>query len=153
MFNDPKFIEEFIEITRPYKTALEVGSVGELKDAIRCKIIPFDDLAKHTKTYNLVFSSGVLQHVEEPLKMIKQMKKLGTHVLNFVPNASCEPYMRVKNSTHEAWAKEKAYTEKELAKLYKKAGLTDVETGYAGYDWCKNRFGGEGHYLVWALGK
>jgi hypothetical protein len=174
VFNEPHFIDEFLSIVKPLniKTALEVGRLsGELKDAltgigIDCQGIELNptrsdvikgDFMKHpfTNHYDLVFSSGVLEHYDrlDAQNMILRMAEIGTYVLNFVPNRDCTAYMKAKHKTKEPWGSEEPYTVAEIIAPHD--FLEPVQPkpwGYAGYEWSK-RFGGDGSqpYLVWCL--
>ncbi len=174
MFNDPTFIQEFLSIIKPLnvKTALEVGCLsGELKDAlesigIKCDgidlnatrpdVIAGDFFTHPLDHYDLVFSSGLLEHYsrQDALKMVKRMRKLGTHVLNLVPNSECEVYMKARSETSEPWGKEEPFTLAQLIVMHKDAKLEVVNYGLAGFEWSK-RFGGDGSqsYLVYCLGR
>lgn len=172
LFNCPHFIDEFLAIVKPLnvKTALEVGCLsGELKDALagigvkcdgielnprRKDVIKGDFFTYPLGHYDLVFSSGVLEHYprEDAVKMVGRMSELGTYVLNFVPNRDCKAYMTARSNTTADWKDELPYDELELV-MSMPWGM-DVQSGHAGKEWSK-RFGGDGSqaYLVWCLGR
>lgn len=169
-FNCPKFIEEFKQYVSSLgviNSALEVGCYsGELKDAInadgidlnpkredvkKCDIRDF----KSGKKYDLVFSSGLLEHyfVEDAIDILKAMASVSNaFVLNYVPNTNCLAYKNAKKKTNAEWKNESDFTEESLAKLHEEAGLKVIETGTAGKEWAK-RFGSESSepYLVYCL--
>lgn len=171
MFNDPSFVKEFAEYIEKLgvKTTLEVGCLsGELKDAIGADGIDVNpqredvvkvDVRKYKpkKKYDLVFSSGLLEHYpeEEAVKMLEAMAKLSKkYVLTYVPNSGCRAYMSAKRTTTAEWRDELDYTQEEIAVLHELAGLKVLETGFAGTEWAK-RFGPEESepYLVYVLAK
>ena len=168
-FNCPEFIKEFADFVKSLavKSILEVGCYsGELKDAVgadgidinprredvnKCDILDF----KPKKKYDLVFSSGLLEHYEEieQLRILNAMARVSNkYILNYVPNSGCEAYMKAKAKTKAAWKTEKDYTIKSLKQLHEKAGLEVIAEGFAGREWTK-RFGSEPSepYLVWVL--
>jgi hypothetical protein len=170
-FNCPEFIKEFKRYVDnlKVKAILEVGSYsGELKNTVgadgidvnprlpdveKCDIRDY----KTDKRYDLVFSSGLLEHYSdnEIVDIIKAMAKVSKkYVLNYVPNSNCLAYRNYKKRTNAEWKNELDFTEEPLATLHKKAGLEVVETGKAGKEWVK-RFGRESSepYLVFVLAK
>ena len=172
-FNCPHFIEEFkgFVSTLNIKSALEVGCLsGELKDAIGADGIDINPsredvtkvdirVFKSRKKYDLVFSSGLLEHYskEEAVAIIKAMAALtrkGGYVLNYVPNTSCLAYKNAKDRSNADWKDELDYTAEGLAELHEQVGLTVVGTGCAASEWPK-RFGPEESlaYLVYCLAK
>jgi len=158
MFNELNFIQAFKEYVKKLdiKTAFEVGCYsGELIDVleelgITCKgmsletIIPerviIGDIRtfKTIEKYDLVFSSGALEHfpLEEIPEIIKKMGYLSNkYVLNLVPNRECNSYMYVKNNLNPPWKSELDFTLEELEDLHKQAGLEIVESGHMGMKW------------------
>jgi hypothetical protein len=171
MFNCPYFIEEFKGyITKlGVEKILEVGCLsGELKDAIGADGIDInsqrDDVIKADirefkpkKKYDIVFSSGLIEHYTpiEAVEILKEMTKTSKkYVLTYVPNSGCIAYKNAKAKVNADWKDELDYTREELAILHEKAGMKVLETGYAGVEWVK-RFGPEKSepYLVYALAK
>ena len=177
MFNELNFIQEFKEYVKKLdiKTAFEVGCYSEeLIDVleelgITCKgmslekIIPerviIGDIRtfKTIEKYDLVFSSGVLEHfpLEEIPEIIKKMGYLSNkYVLNLVPNRECNSYMYVKNNLNPPWKSELDFTLEELEDLHKQAGLEIVESGHMGMKWAF-AWGSEANkpYLVYVLSK
>ena len=168
-FNCPEFIKEFKQYVSNLKAeiVLEVGSYsGELKNAVGADGIDLNpklpEVEKHDirsyktdKRYDLVFSSGLLEHYphDEIIDIIKAMAKVSKkYVLNYVPNSSCLAYRNYKKRTNAKWKNELDFTEEPLAMLHEEAGLEVVETGTAGKEWAK-RFGKESSepYLVYCL--
>ena len=170
-FNCPHFIEEFkgFVSTLNIKSALEVGCLsGELKDTIGADGVDIkpsrEDVTKadicsfkSRKKYDLVFSSGLLEHYskEEAVAIIKAMAALtrkGGYVLNYVPNTSCLAYKNAKDRSNADWKDELDYTQETLEDLHTQAGLKIVKSGLAGQEWAK-LFGPESSepYLVWVL--
>jgi hypothetical protein len=170
-FNCPEFIKEFKRYVDnlKVKAILEVGSYsGELKNTVgadgidvnprlpdveKCDIRDY----KTDKRYDLVFSSGLLEHYSdnEIVDIIKAMAKVSNkYILNYVPNSNCLAYRNYKKRTNAEWKNELDFTEEALAMLHEKAGLEVVETGKAGKEWVK-RFGRESSepYLVFVLAK
>lgn len=169
MFNEPNFIDEFKAIVNELdiKTAFEIGCrSGELSQTIGATGIDIDpqidgvikaDILdyKSTKKYDLVYSSGLLEHFtpEMAVEIISKMAKLSkNYVLNFVPNSECVAYMKCKVNTSAEWRDELDYTQETLSALHEEAGLKVVESGLAGHEWAK-LFGPEPSepYLVWVL--
>lgn len=170
-FNCPHFIEEFKDYIKKLgvKSALEVGCFsGELKDAVGADGIDIepqrDDVIKADirefkpkKKYDLVFSSGLIEHYSpaEAVEILKAMAEVSRkYVLTYVPNTGCVAYKNAKARTTASWKDELDYTKEELAILHENAGLKVLETGYAGKEWAK-RFGPEESepYLVYCLAK
>lgn len=168
-FNHPDFIREFaayvaaLEVNR----ILEVGCLsGELADAVgaegidiaprRADVVQADIRAYSPPApYDLVFSSGVLEHYSpaEAVDLIRAKAAASRrYVLTYVPSTECEAYKRHKASTTAAWRHELDYTPDGLAALHEMAGLTVVDKGYAGAGWAA-RWGPEpsGPYLVYCL--
>jgi len=174
MPNCMKFIDEFKGYVNALgvKTILEVGAhTGELMEAVGGEGIDLDpqredvkrgDVRKYKgKKYELVFSSGLIEHYspEEAINVLKAMAKVSSkYVLTYVPNSGCAVYMNAKKNKSanwpEEWRNELDYTEIELAKLHEEAGLTVVDVGTAGAEWAK-LFGSEPSepYLVYCLAK
>lgn len=181
MFNDEAFIKEFVEIVKGLniKTALETGhGSGELVEALRdagidaCGIDKSQDLlsvpaAAHfqnvpleglvtRKKYDLVYSSGVLEHFDGDgdVEFIRKMAALSKkYVLNLVPSAKCAAYKAAKAQTKAEWKTEKDYTLDALLHVHVQAGLKIFTQGFAGAEWAK-RFGPEPSepYLVYVIG-
>jgi cyclopropane fatty-acyl-phospholipid synthase-like methyltransferase len=173
MFNCSHFIEEFKDYVKKLgvKSALEVGCLsGELKDAVGADGIDTDpqrddvikaDIRtfKPKKKYDLVFSSGLLEHYakEEAVEIIKAMAgtvRKGGYVLSYVPNSGCIAYKNAKAKTTTPWKDELDYTAEELAELHEQAELEMVDKGLAGKEWAK-RFGPEESepYLCYVLAR
>lgn len=172
MFNHKDFIREFAEIVPEVKTALEVDCYsGELTDALISRGIKTGGISLESQTkgtligdirtvemdekYDLVFSSGLLEHfnLDEIVDVIEKMKKLSEkYILNFVPNSSCLAYKNAKKIEKTVWKDELDFSVDELAGLHAQAGLNIVKTGYSGAEWAK-LFGPEpsAPYLVWCL--
>ena len=176
MFNEENFVKEFTDFVKSLevKTVMEIGcQSGELLSplfdagietsgidiypkidgVIQADIREFKD----KKKYDLVFSSGLLEHfpIEEIPDIIKKMATLSkNYVLNYVPNSGCIAYMNNKATTSAEWKDELAFSREEFAKLHENAGLEVVENGFIGKEWAK-RFGKEESepYLVFVLAK
>jgi len=180
-FNDPAFIREFgthIKLLG-IKSSLEVGyrsgelvhelrsqgiicegldSVGMLNEPYLYNVSLEDFITRNKKRYDMVFSSGVLEHydAEEAKKMIQIMADLSTkYILNLVPNSNCLVYKRAKNIWGKPWRDELDFTEQGIGKLSAEAlqqRNTSVTTGTMAAEWIK-RFGSEESepYLVYAL--
>lgn len=177
-FNDEAFIQEFADFVKglEVKSALEVGCLsGELIDALkdvgietsgidlnpqRKDVIQADIRTinpKGKKKYDLVFSSGLIEHYppSEAVEILKAMAGVSRkYILTYVPNRGCVAYKNAKAKTAVPWKNELDYTNEELAILHENAGLKVLETGYAGAEWAK-RFGPEPSepYLVYVLAK
>ena len=171
MFNCPNFIHEFKDyVTKlDVKSILEVGCLsGELKDAVGADGIDLtpwrEDVIKADirefkpkKKYDLVFSSGLLEHYSpaEAVEILKAMAEVSRkYVLTFVPNTRCASYKNAKAKTDAPWKDELDYTADELAELHEQAGLEVVDKGLAGKEWAK-RFGSEESepYLVYVFAR
>jgi|LSQX01.1.fsa_nt_gb hypothetical protein len=176
MFNEENFVKEFTDFVKSLdvSTAMEIGcQSGELLSPLfdagietsGIDIYPKIDGVvqadirefKDKKKYDLVFSSGLLEHfpIEEIPDIIKKMATLSkNYVLNYVPNSGCIAYMNNKATTSAEWKDELAFTIDELEKLHKDAGLEVVKSGMTGGEWAK-KFGNEPSepYLVWVLAK
>jgi len=182
VFNDEAFLREFRDFVLDKVfglKVLEVGSYsGELLETlgvgegvsleaapgnVRCKwredVREFAKREKNLGQYDLVFSSGLLEHFGEDgaveiLEAMKKLVRVGGKVLNYVPNVKCEAYMRAKEKTSADWAKERAFSAEEFEGLHQKAGLVVVDSGTAAREWVK-RFGGDPKkdepYLVYCL--
>ena len=132
------------------KTILEVGGRN---DWLRKALGAESDAEKSRKSYDLVYSSGLIQHEKDKVSLISAMMLLSSkYVLNVAPNSGCRAYMNAKAKTKAAWKDEADFTQEELAQLHEDAGLKVVETGFAGAEWAK-RFGLEPSepYLVYCL--
>jgi len=182
MFNDKAFLHEFrdfvlnkvfglkvLEVGSYSNELLEVLGTGEgisLEVApgnVRCKwkedVREFAKREENWGKYDLVFSSGVLEHLEEDvaieiLEAMKKLVKVGGKVLNYVPNRNCVSYMRTKEKTSADWKDEKAFDVEEFEGLHQKVGLVVVGSGTAAREWVR-RFGGDPKkdepYLVYCL--
>ncbi len=177
-FNDEAFIQEFADFVKKLeiKSALEVGCLsGELIGALhdagievsgidlnpqRDDVIQADIRTinpKGKKKYDLVFSSGLLEHfpIGEIPDIIKKMSVFSKkYVLNYVPNKNCLAYKNAKARTTAEWKNELDFDVAEFEEFHKKAGLEIVTSGVAGAEWAK-RFGPEPSepYLVYVLAK
>lgn len=179
-FNDPAYIREFTDLVSKLniKTALEIGyGSGELVEALRQININAEGIDKSTelsqgkqapylhnvaledfntgKKYDLVYSSGVLEHFEpsELPGVIEKMASLSINwVLNLVPNAKCTTYKNAKLATAAEWKDEFDYEMEEFMVFHELASLKVFMTGTAGREWAK-RFGPEPSdpYLVYCL--
>jgi len=177
-FNDKAFIQEFATFVNrlDIKSALEVGCLsGELTDALRQMDIEVSGIdlnpqrgdvmqadirtinPKGKKKYDLVFSSGLLEHfpIDEIPDIIKKMAAFSRkYVLNYVPNKECVAYQKTKAKTTAEWKDELDFDIPKFEELHKSAGLEICESGLAGAEWAK-RFGSEPSepYLVYVLAK
>lgn len=170
-FNDPSFVQEFKTFITDLevKSILEVGCLsGELKDAVsadgidinpqRADVIKADVKEfKPKKKYDLVFSSGLLEHYpkKEAVEILEAMARISQkYILTYVPNSGCAAYMKAKKTTSAEWRNERDYTQEELANLHELAGLEVLQTGFAGAEWAR-RFGPEPSepYLVYVLAR
>jgi len=145
MFNHPSYLQEFRNLVLSLgniSTALEVGAYsGELMDVLKdigIKVsgislettrsdVVIGDFLKQTYTgkFDLVYSSGVLEHyeIEDIRRFIRKMKSLSNYwVLNIVPNSRCNSYMQAKRNTNQEWGNEKDFTIDELLKLHLEFG-------------------------------
>lgn len=186
MFNDESFISEFTEIVKKLeiKNALEAGfGSGELVTALRETgidtvgvdkskallsvpdgpqfiISALEDFKpENGRKFDLVYSSGVLEHFENggDVEFIKKMAALTRskkYILNFVPYSGCLAYKNRKARATGDWKDEADYTPEELAAIHQKAGLLVIETGLAAAQWPK-RFGPEPSepYLAYVIAK
>lgn len=177
-FNDEAFIQEFATFVNRLniKSALEVGCLsGELIGALldigievsgidlnpQCDDVIQADIRtinpKGKKKYDLVFSSGLLEHypIDEIPEIIKKMAALSKkYVLNYVPNKECVAYQKAKAKTTADWKDELDFDIPKFEELHKSAGLEICSSGLAGTEWAK-RFGSEPSepYLVYVLAK
>jgi cyclopropane fatty-acyl-phospholipid synthase-like methyltransferase len=177
-FNDEAFIQEFANLVNKLdiKSALEVGCLsGELLEALHSMDIEVSGIdlnpqrkdvlkadireinPKGKKKYDLVFSSGLLEHfpIGEIPEIIKNMASLSRkYILNYVPNKNCLAYKKAKAKTTAEWKNELDFDIPNFEELHKDAGLKIVKSGLAGAEWAK-RFGPEPSepYLVYALAK
>lgn len=172
MFNHPGFIEEFKELVKELNvhSALEIGCrSGELSQTIGADGIDIDPQVESVikadvmefepdKKYELVYSSGLLEHFtpEKAVEVIQRMAGMSRrYVLNFVPNSGCVPYMKCKAQTKAEWKDELDYVQETLNELHVQAGLKIVKSGFAGGEWAA-LFGPEPAgepYLVWTLAR
>jgi hypothetical protein len=174
MFNEPNFVKEFTEYVTGLgiKKALEVGCYsGELRSSLVSTGVMVDgidinprladiekvDVREHKtrKYYNLVFSSGLIEHYshEDAIDILKSKARVSRqYVLTYVPNSECVAYMNRKSRATAAWKNELDYDVIKLALLHEEAGLTVKDSGVAGAEWAK-RFGPEPSepYLVYCL--
>lgn len=112
-----------------------------------------------TPNYDLVYSSGVLEHFS-PEGMIDALKKMASlskkFILTIVPNKNCAAYMATKAKTAAEWKDEAAFDGDELRAIHEAAGLitvgSNLGTGLIGKEWPK-RFGPQESepYLVFCL--
>jgi len=129
----------------------------------RCKwkedVREFAKRGENLGRYDLVFSSGLLEHFgeDEAVEILEAMKKLvkvGGKVLNYVPNVKCGAYMKAKEQTSAEWKSERAFEIEEFEGLHQKAGLVVIDSGTAAREWVR-RFGGDpkkdAPYLVYCL--
>jgi len=160
MFNHPSYLQEFRNLVLSLgniSTALEVGAYsGELMDVLKdigIKVsgislkttrsdVVIGDFLKQTYTgkFDLVYSSGVLEHyeIEDIRRFIRKMKSLSNYwVLNIVPNSRCNSYMQAKRNTNQEWGNEKDFTVDELLKLHLEFGEGEFIAGEIGYGWAK----------------
>lgn len=174
-FNGEAFIKEFQEFidTLDIKSIFEVGCqsgelINALPDDIQKQGIDIEpkidgviqaDIRdyKSRKKFDVVFSSGLLEHFseDEAIEIIKKMATLSKqYILNYVPNSNCLAYKNNKANTDAEWKNEKDFTAEEFAELHKKAGLEILQAGIAAKEWAK-RFGSEPSdgYLVYVLAK
>jgi len=168
-FNEGMFLKEFKEFVDKLgvNTALEVGcQSGEMSQIVGADGIDLDPQVegvnkadileyKSAKKYDLVYSSGLLEHFtsEKAIEVIKKMAGLSKkYVLNYVPNGECVAYMKCKSQTDADWKDELDYTQETLEELHIRAGLKIAKSGLAGQEWAK-LFGSEPSepYLVWVL--
>lgn len=173
--NEVNFISDLKEYVKKLKvnSVLEVGALtGELMDAVNGEGIDINPKRKDVrkadirtsrskKRYDLVFSSGLLEHYtqDDAMKVIMAKARFSNrYVLSFVPNSNCTAYMNAKKYRSKKWPKEwreeDDYTVFELAKLHEKAGLVVVDKGVMGEGWAK-LFGKEESegYLVYCLAR
>ncbi|MBA1335844.1 MAG: hypothetical protein HPY66_1662 [Firmicutes bacterium] len=173
-FNCPSFIEEFknyVLSLEGAKSILEVGALsGELMDAVGADgidlapqredvrqgdIRKLSSLPQFKGKYDLVFSSGLIEHYseEDAIKVLKGMAKASNkYVLTYAPNTNCTAYINAKAKTKAEWKDELDFTPETLAELHEKAGLTVIDKGISAAEWAK-RFGPENSegYLVCVL--
>jgi len=175
MPNEKGFIDEFRAYVASLnvKRVLEVGSqTGELKDAVGGDGIDLnpsrEDVIqanirdfKPKKKYDLVFSSGLIEHYKkaDAIKILNAMATVSNrYVLTYVPNTNCYAYMNAKknksNNWPKEWREELDYTIDGLAELHEQAGLEVVDKGLAGKEWAK-LFGPEESepYLCYVLAR
>jgi len=180
-FNDPAYIQEFTNFCTnlKVKTALEVGyGSGELVEALRQAGIEAEGIDKSTelsnnkqagylhnvpweefapaKKYDLVYSSGVIEHYKFSSEMNEFLKKIAgfskKYILTIAPNANCIAYINSKANTTAPWKDELDFTPESLAAIHDLTGLTVKESGAMAAEWPK-RFGPEPSepYLVYCL--
>lgn len=90
------------------------------------------DLPIKDKTYEIVYSSGLLEHFEDDQiqHIINESVRIASRkVIHLVPNSKCEPYtkgkrIQMKNGTWK-WGKERDF--ETLKPYFEKAGLTDIK--------------------------
>ena len=180
-FNDEDYIEEFKSMVQGLniKTALEIGyGSSELVEALRSIGIGAEGIDQSTelsqgkqepylhnvsltdfnpdKKYELVYSSGVLEHYE-PGQLSDILGKITSlsskYIFNLVPNTNCLAYKKAKARTEASWKDESDFTREGLAQIHEAAGLKLIQTGTAGREWTK-RFGPEWNgepYLVYCI--
>lgn len=161
-FNDIMFVQEFKELVDSLniKNLLEIGCQSdELRNSLSediqtTGIVDIQDY-KAKKKFDLIFSSGLLQRLEED-KIIETIKKMTSlskkYILNYVPNSNCNAYMNNKAKTKTEWKYEKDFTIDSLRAIYDIAGLDVVQAGVVANEWAK-KFGSEPSdgYLVYVL--
>lgn len=178
-FNHPTYLNEFRDLIARLKgngeisTALEVGCYsGELTrvlgETFKIKttgislvsvdpdVIVGDYLEYEFNTkFDLVFSSGVLEHYDDVsiLKFLKKMKnESNRYVLNVVPNEKCRSYKRAIDLGFLPY--ERSFTIATLSLLYVQAGFKSLESGYIGYGWAKSfKLTEKESYLVYVVGR
>ncbi len=180
MFNEPGYIQEFSQLCRNLcvDSAFEIGyGSGELVEALRAIGIDVEGIDKSTelsggrqapylhnvawedfvptKKYDLVYSSGVIEHFsfkEMDAFLKKAAKWSGKYVLTIAPNENCEAYMNCKAKVNAPWKDELAFTTGSLSNIHDLAGLKVVSWGMIAAEWAK-RFGPEPSepYLVYCL--
>ncbi len=181
MFNDPAYIQEFTNfcINLKIKTALEVGyGSGELVEALRQAGIEAEGIDKSTKLsnnkqaeylynvpwedfiptqkYDLVYSSGVIEHYLFSSEMNEFLKKIAEfskkYVLTVAPNKNCAAYMNAKANATAPWKDELDFTPESLVIIHNLSGLVVKESGIMAAEWPR-RFGPElsEPYLVYCL--
>lgn len=177
VFNDPAYVKELADFIQGLgvKRVLEVGyHSAELVNELRLRRISTygidqagDKQADYlfnvsleeyecTEPYELVFSSGVIEHYPEPYKLLQKMAALSSkYVLTIVPHTNCLAYMNAKAVTSAEWRDELDYTEDTIEELHRRAlrgRYKNIKTGVMGEGWAK-RFGSEPSepYLVYAL--
>jgi len=180
MFNDPAFVQEFTDYVKglKVKTALEIGyGSGELVEALRQAGIEAEGIDKSTelsqgkqapylhnvpwedfttnKKYDLVYSSGVIEHftfkeMDDFLKKITGFSK--KFILTLAPNANCAAYIKAKAATTAPWKDELSFDVESLSNVHDLAGLTVKSWGVMASEWPK-RFGPEPSkpYLVYCM--
>lgn len=182
-FNCPEYIKTFSSMVQSLniKTTLEIGyGSGELVEALRVAGINAVGIDESTtlsgnkeapylynfsleklpvpapeKRYDLVYSSGVLEHFSRE-GMIDALKKIASlskkYVLTIVPNKNCAAYMAAKAKTTAEWKDEADFDGDELRAIHEAAGLKFCAAGFMGEEWAK-RFGPEVSepYLVFCL--
>ncbi|OPY57152.1 MAG: hypothetical protein A4E55_01834 [Pelotomaculum sp. PtaU1.Bin035] len=180
-FNCPYFIDEFTQFVQSLKvkTALEVGyGSGELVEALHQAGIEAEGIDKSTelsnnkqaeylynvpwedfiptKKYDLVYSSGVIEHYLFSSEMNEFLKKITSfskkYILTIAPNKNCIAYMNAKAKTTAPWKDELDFTPESLATIHDLAGLTVKQSGAMAAEWPR-RFGPEPSepYLVYCL--
>jgi SAM-dependent methyltransferase len=170
MFNDEAYIKELTGYINKLDidSVLEVGCrTGELLEGLTAKekvgidptpergnaIVTTLENYKPGRKFDLVFSSGVMEHFDRDyvVELLKKQAGLSNkYVLTLVPNAACNAYNRVKH----CFEPEDSYACPELIEQYKKAGIEVVDHGNMAFDWCVNRFGAIPNqgYLSYVLG-
>lgn len=156
MFNDEAYIKELTDYINKLNidSVLEVGCrTGELLEGLTANdkvgIDPEPErgtaiittLEEYTpkRKFDLVFSSGVMEHFERDyvVELLKKQAELSNkYVLTLVPNASCNAYNAVKH----CFEPEDSYSYAELIEQYQKAGIKVVDSGTMAFEWCVNRF-------------
>jgi len=156
MFNDEAYIKELTDYINKLNidSVLEVGCrTGELLEGLTAKekvgidpepergtaIITTLEEYKPGRKFDIVFSSGVMEHFERDyvVELLKKQAELSNkYVLTLVPNASCNAYNAVKH----CFDPEDSYSYAELIEQYQKAEIKVVDSGTMAFEWCVNRF-------------
>lgn len=164
-YNDKDFIMDFRNFVEMLnvKSVLEANAKSDelgnaISDIVQTLGVDNDIMnSKSRKKYDLVFSSGTLQHLkeDEAIETIRKMSVFSKqYILNYVPNGNCVAYINNKAKTDAEWKNERDFTEETFRDLHKRAGLEVVQSGTTALEWAK-RFGNElsEGYLVYVLAK
>jgi hypothetical protein len=169
MFNDAAFIQEFADKVKSLNVTdmLEIGALsGELMDRVGATGIDIHPLRTDVlqadvftydpgKTFELVYSSGVMEHYseEQAIEFVRNKARLSSrYVLTYVPHTDCGAYMHYKKTMGPEWQDEDDYTVERLTAVHEAAGLRVVDSGEAALAWAQ-RFGAgaEAGYLAYCL--
>ncbi len=102
----------------------------------------FFDSGLVNEEFDVVFSYGVLEHIENPLEFLRELKKCtkeGGLVFSAVPN--CEKGLELGDFSLMAHEHYNYFTPRSLTGVYKKAGLTEIQYGNADYGWALYTWG------------